>query len=103
MSGHGRREDRLRADAARWRDRVAVDILSDGGIAAISSEHGVSVDALATAIDRIAGFIAAGEDLIEMRSGEARRAARFLEARGHIMRVRGGLVRPIGVRDGELF
>jgi hypothetical protein len=102
MSGHGRREDRLRADAARWRDRVAVDILSDTGIAAMS-EHGVSIDVLSSAIDRIAGFIAAGEDLIEMRSGEARRAARFLEARGHIMRVRGGLVRPIGVRDGELF
>jgi hypothetical protein len=102
MSGHGRRETRLRTDAARWRDRVAVDILSDGGIAAMS-EHGVSVDALATAIDRIAGFIAAGEDLVEMRSGQARRAARFLEARGHVARMPGGLIRPIGARDGELF
>jgi hypothetical protein len=28
MSGHGQREARLKADAARWRDRVAVDIFS---------------------------------------------------------------------------
>jgi hypothetical protein len=37
-----------------------------------------------------------------MRSGEARRAARFLEARGHVRRMRGGLVRPVGARADEL-
>jgi hypothetical protein len=67
------------------------------------SKYGVSVDVLAATVDRIAGHIAAGEDLIEMRRGPERRAARFLEARGHVERVRGDLVRPIGTREGELL
>ena len=103
MSGHGARETRLKADAARWRDRVAVDIFSSVARIYAMSKYGVSVDVLAAAVDRIAGHIAAGEDLIEMRSGPARRAARFLEARGHVERVRGDLVRPIGTREGELL
>ena len=100
MSGHGGREAMLRADAARWRDQVAIDITSTAAIAAMS-ERGVSIDALAAAVGRIASHIAAGEDTIEMHSVQARRAAKFLEARGHIVRVDADLIRP--VRDGELI
>ena len=102
MSGHGQRETKLKADAARWRDRVAVDITSVAGLAAMR-HHKVAADVLARLANRIAGHIAAGEDLIEMRSGPARRVARFLEARGHVERVRDDLIRPIGARDGELL
>jgi hypothetical protein len=103
MSGHGQREARLKADAARWRDRVAVDIFSSVAGLAAMRHHKVAVDVLVKLANQIAGHIAAGEDLIEMRSGQARRVARFLEARGHVERVRGDLVRPIGARDGELL
>jgi len=102
MSGHGKRETKLKADAARWRDGVAVDITSVAGLVAMS-HHKVAVDVLAKLANQIAGHIAAGDDLIEMRSGPARRVARFLEARGHVERVRDDLVRPIGARDGELL
>jgi hypothetical protein len=102
MSGHGQRETKLKADAARWRDRVAVDITSVAGLAAMR-HHKVAVDVLAKLANQIAGHIAAGDDLIEMRSGPARRVARFLEARGHVERVRVDLIRPIGAREGELL
>jgi hypothetical protein len=32
-----------------------------------------------------------------------RKVAEHLEARGHVERVRGDLVRPIGTREGELL
>ena len=70
-----------------------------GGLQRDLGHHKVAVDVLAKLANRIAGHIAAGEDLIEMRSGPARRAARFLEARGHVERVRDDLVRPIGARE----
>ena len=101
MSGHGKRETRLQADAARWRDRVAIDLTSEYGIVAMKLHH-VSIDEIAAAVERIASHIAAGEDQIEMRSHAARRAARFLEVRGHVERMRGGLVRPVGARADEL-
>ena len=85
MSGHGKRETRLQADAARWRDRVAIDLTSEYGIVAMKLHH-VSIDEIAAAVERIASHIAAGEDQIEMRS----HAARFLEVRGHVERMRGG-------------
>jgi hypothetical protein len=100
MSGRGKRETMLRADAARWLDRVLADMASPAGIAALT-EYGVSVDALAEFANEIAGHLAAGDDLTETRSAPSRRVADWLVARGHVMRVGTGLVRP--VRAGKLI
>jgi hypothetical protein len=99
MSGYGQRETILRADAMQWRERVRADMTSAAGRAALI-EHRISAEAVAAAADRIASYVAAGEVLIEMCSGRARRAAKFLEARRKIERIKGDLVRPIGIRAG---
>jgi len=60
MSGHGKRETRLQADAARWRDRVAIDLTSEYGIVAMKLHH-VSIDEIAAAVERIDSAIPRGE------------------------------------------
>jgi hypothetical protein len=101
MSGLGQREAKLQAVAARWRNQVQADMTSAAGRAAMD-RHRISREAIAAAADRIASYIAAGEDRITM-SGRARRAGNYLEARDHIQRLRGDLVRPIGLRAGGLI
>jgi hypothetical protein len=95
MSGHGQRETRLQADATRWRNQVHADMVSPAGRAAMD-KHRISREAVIAAADRIASYIAAGEVLIEM-SFRARRAARFLVARGMIVRMKGDLIQPVGI------
>ena len=98
MSVHGRREAQLRATAIAWRDRVSRDMASAGGVAAMS-QCKTSVTDVEDLVDRIAGFIAAGETAIGMPRAK-RAAAAFLIARGHVARI-GDQLRPI--RDGQLI
>ena len=63
MSGHGKRETILRANATRWRDRVGADMASATGCAALS-EHRLSIQFVNDVVDAIAGCIAAGDDLV---------------------------------------
>ena len=104
MSGHGKRETILRANATRWRDRVGADIATATGCAALS-EHRLSIQFVNDVVDAIAGCIAAGDDLVVNHHSSRRRlVAKFLAARGHVEIVPGcDLLRPIGARDGELF
>jgi hypothetical protein len=59
MSGHGKRERILRANATRWRDRVCADMATATGCAALS-EHRLSIQFVNDVVDAIAGCIAAG-------------------------------------------
>ena len=103
MSGHGKRETILRANATRWRDRVCADMATATGCAALS-EHRLSIQFVDDVVDAIAGCIAAGDDLVVNHHSSRRRlVAKFLAARGHVEIVPGDLLRPIGARDGELF
>ena len=103
MSGHGKRETILRANATRWRDRVCADMATATGCAALS-EHRLSIQFVNDVVDAIAGCIAAGDDLVVNHHSSRRRlVAKFLAARGHVEIVPGDLLRPIGARDGELF
>ncbi len=103
MSGHGKRETILRANATRWRDRVCADMATATGCAALS-EHRLSIRFVNDVVDAIAGCIAAGDDLVVNHHSSRRRlVAKFLAARGHVEIVPGDLLRPIGARDGELF
>jgi len=104
MSGHGKRETILRANATRWRDRVCADMATATGCAALS-EHRLSIQFVNDVVDAIAGCIAAGDDLVVNHHSSRRRlVAKFLAARGHVEIVQGcDLIRPVGVRDGELF
>ena len=104
MSGHGKRQAILRADATRWRDRVCADIASAAGCAAMS-EHRLSIQFVNDVVDAIASHIAAGDDLVVNHHSSRRRlVAKFLAARGHVEIVQGcDLIRPVGVRDGERF
>ena len=60
MSGHGKRETTLRANATRWRDRVSADMATATGCAALS-EHRLSIQFVNDVVDAIAGCIAAGD------------------------------------------
>ena len=109
MSGHGQREERLRADA--WRDAVIADMRGlEGRIAARS--HQVSIDLIIAGAEAIARYIAVGEveisradlDLPNRTGGHASdrqvaRLMRYLAARGFVRRSAGRpLIRPV-VRD----
>ena len=93
-----RRQTILMGNAARWRDRVCADMLN----VAAMSEHQVAVDDVAAVVDGIASYIAAGEVVIKM-SRRRWRCLRYLDARGHIERLQGDLIKPVGVREGELI
>jgi hypothetical protein len=103
MSGHGKREKILKADATRWRDRVRADLASPAGCAAMSKHKLLSVRSVDDVADVIAGHIAAGDALVPCRGSRRRLVAKFLAARGHVEIVQSDLLRPIGARDGELF
>ena len=84
MSGHGKRETILRANATRWRDRVCADMATATGCAALS-EHRLSIQFVNDVVDAIAGCIAAGDDLVVNHHSSRRRlVAKFLAARGHV-------------------
>ena len=103
MSGHGKRETILRANATRWRDRVCADMATASGCAALG-EHRLSIQFVNDVVDAIAGCIAAGDDLVVNHHSSRRRlVAKFLASRGHVEIVPGDRLRPIGARDGELF
>jgi hypothetical protein len=101
MSGHGRREEALRADAVAWRNRVVDDAWGEGRETARA--HHVSIDLIVWGAVQIEAAIAAGEvevsraDLAADRSTRQKsRLLRYLEARGHIRRGPGrDLIRPI--------
>jgi hypothetical protein len=103
MSGHGKREKILKADATRWRNRVRADLASPAGCAVMSEHKLLSVRSVDDVADVIAGHIAAGDALVPCRGSRRRLVAKFLAARGHVEIVPGDLLRPIGARDGELF
>ena len=100
MSGRGKREKVLKADAARWRDKVCADIASAAGSAAMS-EHRISAQLVNDVVNAVVRYMAAGDNLIVNRhNSRRRRVAEYLAARGHVEIVGGGLIRP--VREGEL-
>ena len=85
MSGRGKREKVLRADAARWRDKVFADIASAAGSAAMS-EHRISAQLVNDVVDAVVRYMAAGDNLIVNRhNSRRRRAAEYLAARGHVL------------------
>jgi len=43
MSGHGKREARLQADATAWRDRVIDDVRGEGRAAARAYQVGIDL------------------------------------------------------------
>jgi hypothetical protein len=103
VSGHGKREKILKADATRWRNRVRADLASPAGCAAMSEHKLLSVRSVDDVADVIASHIAAGDMLVPFRGSRRRLVARFLAARGHVEIVQSDLIRPVGVREGELF
>jgi len=103
MSGHGKREKTLKADATRWRNRVRADLASPAGCAAMSEHKLLSVRSVDDVADVIAGRIAAGDALVPCRGSRRRLVAKYLAARGLVEIVGGDLMRPLGARDGELF
>jgi hypothetical protein len=102
VSGHGKREKTLKADATRWRNRVRADLASPAGCAAMSEHKLLSVRSLDDVVDVIAGHIAAGDALVPCRGSRRRLVAKYLAARGLVEIVGGDLMRPLGARDGEL-
>jgi hypothetical protein len=96
MSGHGQREAALLVDAVNWKDRVIDDVRSEQGRLS-AREHQVSVELINEVAALIAGYIASGEILspadtfrralnrseLSISARQARRVAKFLEARGH--------------------
>ena len=89
MSGHGKRETILRANAIRWRDRVGADMATATGCAALS-EHRLSIQFVNDVVDAIASHIAAGDDLVVNHHSSRRRlVAKFLAAHGYVEIVRG--------------
>ena len=103
MSGHGKREKTLKADATRWRNRVRADLASPAGCAAMSEHKLLSVRSIDDVADVIAGHIAAGDALVPCRGSRRRLVAKYLAARGLVEIVGSDLMRPLGARDGELF
>ena len=68
------------------------------------SEHRLSIQFVNDVVDAIASHIAAGDDLVVNHHSSRRLVAKLLAARGHVEIVQGcDLIRPVGVRDGELF
>ena len=83
MSGRGKREKVLKADAARWRDKVCADIASAAGCAAMS-EHRISAQLVNDVVNAVVRYMAAGDNLIVNRhNSRRRRVAEYLTARGH--------------------
>jgi hypothetical protein len=104
MSGHGKREKTLKADATRWRKRVHADLASPAGCATLSEHKLLSVRSIDDVADVIAGHIAAGDALVPCRGSRRRLVAKYLAARGFVEIVGGGdVMQPLGARDGELF
>jgi hypothetical protein len=102
MSGHGKREAILKADATSWRDRVYPDIAAEAGQLALI-EHRLLAPIVLDVVNTIASRLASGGDLVIVRPRARRRpVVDFLAARGHV-EMRGHLVRPVIHRDGELF
>ena len=108
MSGHGKREARLRVDATAWRDRVIDDARSEGRNAARARE--ISVDLIIAVAEIIAAHMAAGESEISRtdlkrsgrRSGytigtrDEQLLLRYLIDRGHVERTADrDLIRPV--------
>jgi hypothetical protein len=99
MSGYGYRDAVLQLDAALWRKRVIVEADSAEGRAAADA-HRVPIELIGVVAARIAGYIARGEVVVSRSDtigalcgpGQARRVARYLEARGHV-EGRGDLIR----------
>ena len=103
MSGHGKREKTLMADATRWRNRVRADLASPAGCAAMSEHNFCRFGPVDDVADVIAGHIAAGDALVPCRGSRRRLVAKYLAGRGLVEIVGGDLMRPLGARDGELF
>jgi hypothetical protein len=100
MSGHGKREATLMAIAAHWRDRVRADVAS--AIEAGPKDQ-LSIETINGVIDAIAGHIAAGETFVVVhRDPRWARVVKLLAAYGHV-EMKGRLVRPLGVREDDLF
>ena len=101
MSGHGQREAALLVDAVNWKDRVIDDVRSEQGRLS-AREHQVSVKLISEVAALIASYIASGEVLspadsirravnrneLPISVRQARRVAKFLEARGHAASLR---------------
>ena len=101
MSGHGQREAALLVDAVNWKDRVIDDVRSEHGRLS-AREHQVSVKLISEVAALIASYIASGEVLspadsirralnrneLPISVRQARRVAKFLEARGHATSLR---------------
>ena len=101
MSGHGQREAALLVDAVNWKDRVIDDVRSEQGRLS-AREHQVSVKLISEVAALIASYIASGEVLspddtirralnrnrLPISARQARRVAKFLEARGHATSLR---------------
>jgi hypothetical protein len=113
VSGHGKREVRLRVDATAWRDRVIDDARSEEGRAAART-HEVASNLVIAVAELIAAYVASGEDVVSRRdrtlsgrrSGDwisARQVlqlVRYLEVRGHIERTDDpDLIRPVGADE----
>jgi hypothetical protein len=108
VSGHGLREAALLVDAVNWKDRVIDDVRSEQGRLS-AREHQVSVELISEVASLVASCIASGEilasgevlspaDMIRRALNrkeqpisvrQARRVAKFLEARGHAASLRG--------------
>jgi hypothetical protein len=116
MSGHGKREAALRADATVWRDAVIADAKSEQGRAAARA-YEVSIDLVIAAAELIAAYMTAGESVVSRtnlkrsgrRSGYAigtrqeQLLLRYLEDRGHIGRTDNrDLIRPVRADERPL-
>jgi hypothetical protein len=75
MSGHGKREARLQADATAWRDRVIDDVRGEGRAAARAYQ--VGIDLVIAAAEIIAAYMAAGESEIRRTNLKLLGAAAF--------------------------
>jgi hypothetical protein len=108
MSGHGKREARLRVDATAWRDRVIDDVRGEGRNGARA--HEVSIDVVIAGAEIIAAYMAAGESEISrtdlkrsgvrsvplIRGRQMQRLLLYLIDRGHIERTNDrDLIRPV--------
>jgi len=116
MSGHGRREVILMANATRWCDAVMRDTRSEAGRVA-RREHRVSYVSIEQLTRVIAGYVGRGEPTVSLKdvlerteNGDlrplplserrGRRLLKFLVARGHVTAT-GDLIQPVGL--GELL
>jgi hypothetical protein len=107
VSGHGLRVAALLVEAVNWKDRVIDDVRSEQGRLS-AREHQVSVELISEVASLVASCIASGEilasgevlspaDMIRRALNrkeqpisvrQARRVAKFLEARGHAASLR---------------